>query len=806
MSCYLFQWYQKPHSLLLKALTPLDIQSFEVLFRAIDKPFAPIYLPNKNKIISYKKYGFKFYYTEGKVNKQTQFYVISKEKTYHFNIGGNLFKCSNNEYISILFVCDQHVNSKEDTPTDELECECNSTEIYSQKCKYIVKNNVRKYCLFFYSQMGNLTCIMYTHLKHIYKISTVPEMEVNEKQILCRGINLSHFTVSDICTFKINESKAIIPCAEGDHLESCEEFECNMMFKCSKHYCIPWNYVCDGKWDCPQGNDEIITLTCNGERTCPNMFKCRNTTLCIHLGDVCDNVKHCPHEDDEHFCLLSQVICPSVCQCLSFVIKCAKIIGNLNIKHNHLPLHVVKVTNSSKIFTFNLLQKIYLFSILIAENSNLDHLCLLFTSPKSWLILNVGFNRISSIYQNCFNEAPYMHTINISHNKLSHISERSFWKLYSLKQLDVSHNPLTKLSSNIIGNSNSLLFIYMTGIEITVTEKYVFKHLKLRILQTNDYKMCCLVKSDTKCISNKPWYFSCQNLLGTMLIKICYYCISLSIIIFNVTSIIFQIISKSNSAQKVIMSITMVDFTYGLYLTILLAADHYFSNNFFINQLVWRSSSMCFISLSLTINFNLLSPITLTFLSIQRCFVIVFPLKSQYKDKQFAVKYLRSIFFISTTFVILITVLLKHYNKTIPLAICTPFADPTNSISLIKFITWLDVITKVAATLFIIGAYSILFKNLKATQNLKLNANSKKEHLFILAQIITVTFSNTMCWIPSSVIYLHSLFVEKYNTDIIIWTTILITPINSLINPIVFIVVAAKNLFLKSGKYKYFGY
>ena len=29
------------------------------------------------------------------------------------------------------------------------------------------------------------------------------------------------------------------------------------MFKCPGYHCIPWSYVCDGKWDCPHGYDEL---------------------------------------------------------------------------------------------------------------------------------------------------------------------------------------------------------------------------------------------------------------------------------------------------------------------------------------------------------------------------------------------------------------------------------------------------------------------------------------------------------------------------------------------------------------------
>ena len=35
------------------------------------------------------------------------------------------------------------------------------------------------------------------------------------------------------------------------------------MFKCLNNYCISWSYVCDGKWDCQRGEDELVALMWN---------------------------------------------------------------------------------------------------------------------------------------------------------------------------------------------------------------------------------------------------------------------------------------------------------------------------------------------------------------------------------------------------------------------------------------------------------------------------------------------------------------------------------------------------------------
>ena len=55
--------------------------------------------------------------------------------------------------------------------------------------------------------------------------------------------------------------------------------ECNLNFKCQRYYCIPWSYLCDGKWDCPDGQDESSEEFCGENRICNNMFHCRKSVL-----------------------------------------------------------------------------------------------------------------------------------------------------------------------------------------------------------------------------------------------------------------------------------------------------------------------------------------------------------------------------------------------------------------------------------------------------------------------------------------------------------------------------------------------
>ena len=68
-----------------------------------------------------------------------------------------------------------------------------------------------------------------------------------KNQLPCRQGHPKCYEISEICNYNINTRNHLYPCRTGEHLHKCENFECNMMFKCPEFYCIPWSYLCDGK-------------------------------------------------------------------------------------------------------------------------------------------------------------------------------------------------------------------------------------------------------------------------------------------------------------------------------------------------------------------------------------------------------------------------------------------------------------------------------------------------------------------------------------------------------------------------------
>ena len=153
--------------------------------------------------------------------------------------------------------------------------------------------------------------------------ANLKEIKCKPWQIPCMEGHIKCFNFTDICLYKLNIDKHLIPCRNGGHLDNCKQFECNTMFKCPDSYCVPWTYVCDGIWDCPYGEDEKRNKVCIGEIVCEGMFKCNHELYkCISLGNICDNKVDCLLHDDEMFCELSLFQCPVSCSCLIYAITC----------------------------------------------------------------------------------------------------------------------------------------------------------------------------------------------------------------------------------------------------------------------------------------------------------------------------------------------------------------------------------------------------------------------------------------------------------------------------------------------------
>ena len=151
---------------------------------------------------------------------------------------------------------------------------------------------------------------------------------------------------------------------------------------------------------------------------------------------------------------------------------------------------------------------------------------------------------------NCFKTSFKLKSIVLKDNFLSRIDNKAFSNLRELLLLDLSNNCLQEFSSDGLVHSIKLHILKICDNSLASITKYSFNKIPLKILETDDYRICCIVKSGTKCTADIPWYISCSNLLPNMAVRVAFYCFSITIIIANIVSIILQTVSSKKGIDK----------------------------------------------------------------------------------------------------------------------------------------------------------------------------------------------------------------------------------------------------------------
>lgn len=307
------------------------------------------------------------------------------------------------------------------------------------------------------------------------------------------------------CVFDLNNNGRISICTNGAHLVDCITHVCIDMYKCSESYCIPWQRVCDGSLDFPDGTDEMICKSF----VCTGMLKCRNNSVCIHTKEQCDGKQHCLHNDDELQCDLP--ICPQGCTCLGKSVSCMSA---------HLVFNPVA---SSPTLRF----------LLLSNNSlsNIGHDTFLY--PKLHT-LDVSYNQIFSLGDSLRN-LQVLHTLNLTGNLLVHVQYSWFEMLIVLKVLDLSYNQLKSLN-DLLYDSRSIALKYLAKLNVAHNRITRIRGLRksgkidilnlsmnpiqflsfsdemsIRLVYTDRQLVCCFLKV-TRCIYEIDDLLSCKDI------------------------------------------------------------------------------------------------------------------------------------------------------------------------------------------------------------------------------------------------------------------------------------------------------
>ncbi len=824
--CCIFVWKNRIETRHFFFLT--QIEELEFLFKGTRENFPPMLLPREGMVVTYYRYSDVFHFR----NENTSCGGLSllRDKPSLFVIGGNILTCNDSSFISPRFLYHEQFSCKSSSHT---ECQCSgedptassnvsphlSSNFHKQNCSgfhfnllhqfqkngIIMKEQSCEETIFtcFDNQLIS-SCLLNDFVvdcDHGAEDETFLELIAKGRKqgcevkgtIQCRKGHPRCFNVSLVCKYQFNTAQVLFPCRTGEHLENCREFVCNMMFKCPGSFCVPWGYVCNGRWDCPGGTDEDDKISCVMPRLCKHMFKCGNSSLCVHLSDVCDSKHDCPFFDDEQYCTLHSVQCPKVCYCIQFSMKCSGISYFPDGDRTIMPYQVINIHNCTIHFSQSVIQSMgRIFSLDIQESDlvSLNLLC-----PKRHCLeftaeINVAHNRISELASECLRYLTNMRQFVLKSNKLTALHKKTFNGLLKLIVLDLSQNPLKNLCFGQLLALPKLLLLNLENVfmPLTIEAACMTNEKELTYLLADDPHLCCLVSRSAVCSANQVWFLKCGSLLLNKGLKGTFYIESSLIFLLNSVSLLVwlkSIKSKKNVFTEIVVSLNTTDIAFALNLCVLWVFDLYFGNNFGLEEETWRKSYVCFTVLFAFVLCCISSPFIQALLTFQRLCAVLFPLKTYVKQKILAGKV---VVFIPTAFLplsLMITLLVKHFEGTVLSVLCYPFVSTVKDSSAILGLTVCVFCVHIATILFMAVSYMEVYLKIKQSQ-MFVGKHISPNNLRLVLQLVTLLSVKILSWIPSGLIFLVLHSKDEYPLTIPAWTIICVTTLNPLITPVIF--------------------
>ncbi len=821
-----------------------NISFLHYLFDAISTLFPPLLSENqKNMIVmfthrKYHKIYHHFQHTSS-IEKAQGFHVCWKQSSQD-RIGSVFFACVNGGYVSDTHVCDGITDCPNDV-SDEQLCSCSDSDgktlNASLACKEVLNrqsnkstcgslyfmSNDGKCDMFFMKSNPNISNAIQLKQEDMFQCINEAEIDITLKDDLivdCAGdeiilpkllslhlgpldCEMPHqlhcyeghprcFVTSDICVYKLKSAKILYPCRNGGHLINCEHFQCNKMFKCLDSYCILWSFVCDGKWDCPSGDDESYTHICGDGKVCVNMYKCKMpTTTCIHTASVCNNQADCPSGDDEVFCELADTSCPSGCNCLLFATICM----NSSAIHQvagHPSLSLTAV--SLELPSLGVFQKSCDLLVLRIIEGNTFQVCKE-PLPDKLRLFDMKSNKLSSVVSGCFQSHKYLKLILLEQNEVRFAESGSFGDLPSLQFLSLSENPLHNFPNQLLTNCSHFQVLSLENVGRVQIDVNAFDEMSLRLIKTDDYHFCCIAPVLAQCTAPLPWHVSCSHLLPDGTIRTQYLSVTITVFILNAACLTLYILSrKSNLALSVnVIFINFNNIICGLYLALTWIADFVLGETFLVKEEMWRSSTLCFSTFGSVLLFETAEELLLFFLSLSRLMVVIQPVDTQFKRAKFVAKYLLLILKVSLSFSVVFTSVTQETTHTLPTSFRFPFVDPTNSIVMLKIATWFLIITQTMSSLIIMFLHTWLVQRLFESQlNITKSTKADDKNTVLVVQLVVVTVSNMVSWFSVNGIFVATMYLDRYPPLLVPWTIVCGLPANSLFNTSVFIVTSLR--------------
>ncbi len=557
----------------------------------------------------------------------------------------------------------------------------------------------------------------------------------------------------------------------GKHLASCETFNCTRHFKCPEYFCVPWNHICDGVWDCPAGYDED---KCS-KTARAGFFHCSNSVIHVLLHSVCNGIIDCPQMDDEEKCALHNTKCLSHCICVHFTIICNKIYEiYLTQQRTGLPYTVVTILNmrnpSSASAAVRLFSSCRHFKI---EGTSYPIFCL----PKettvslSFFSLTAIKDGISMLMDNCLESVPSLLHLNMSHNWISDLQCNAFRGNNKIQTIILTDNKLVELKSCTLASLHNLTAANFLNNSLLQIEVGLFSLVPTVIHVASYSFLFCCVERNVKCSFQSV--YSCDNFLKTEAQTYLVFVEASLLFLLNFVMVFLLIVSAESTASatqlqksttknynRLSISILVSHLVCCVFLGILAGVNQYFDDTFALSTFRWRQSFLCHLICVIFVFYFHSNCGLIKNLTVARFCLTFYPLETTFKRSKTVNRTISLVLFLAISFSVASTTVVSSLNSSqIDGHLCLPFSpafSPSGSVT--------STFGIVSAFLVPVLFVCIVTKVKNQSKRIVSTKENKSKKLIQNATISSI--SHILSCLPISVLHFVALFKDSNSTEI----------------------------------------
>uniref|UniRef100_A0A3B4BKU5 G-protein coupled receptors family 1 profile domain-containing protein n=1 Tax=Periophthalmus magnuspinnatus TaxID=409849 RepID=A0A3B4BKU5_9GOBI len=402
-------------------------------------------------------------------------------------------------------------------------------------------------------------------------------------------------------------------------------------------------------------------------------------------------------------------------------------------------------------------------------------------------------NKINSVPENTFQSLWKLAELNLSSNRIRELSKNTFKNLSrSLLKLNISHNPLLCINSGHFNHLTHLQSLALEGIEIQNIQTKMFLPMKnLSHIYFKTFQYCSYAPHVRSCKPNTDGISSFENLLANMVLRVSVWVIAFvtcfgNLLVIGMRSLIR---AENNLHAACIKVLCCADCLMGVYLFFVGIFDVKFRGQYNRNALIWMESIECRTIGFLAMLSSEVSVLLLTYLTLEKFLVIVFPFSNMRPGKLQTGVVLSSIWL--TGFIIAAVPLMNeeifgnYYGRN---GVCFPLHSESQEKPTAKgYSTGIFLGLNLVAFLMILCCYSSMFYSIYKTG---INATDLRSRLHkdvaVANRFFFIVFSDALCWIPIFLVKVLSILEVEIPGTISSWVVIFILPINSALNPILY--------------------